>query len=215
MYQLALNNKGINKKNVTFSHLMAAFLLIIMGGVSMGIIRTLADTKASVAQPFYFYAVSIAYILVGIIILFITIKFNRQITTQKNKSTVLRIFELLMLSPVLLYCLLKEWYVPAAWAGVGIAGILYAFYYENTAAKPQLVSIQNEGIHLPTTKVNHLKWGQVLRLIIRHNILTIEAVGNKLYQLDLKKDQNLDIEAIELFAANRIKEEKKIIKNDW
>lgn len=215
MYQLTLNHKGINKKNVTFSHLMAAFLLIIMGGVSMGIIRTLSDTKASVENPFYFYAVSITYILVGIIILFITIKFNKQITTQKSKSTILRLFELLLLSPVLAYCLLKEWYVPAAWAGVGVLGILYAFLYENSADKPKIVTIQNDGVSMPTTKVNHLDWSQILRLIIRHNILTIEAKGNKLYQLDLMKDQNLDIQAIELFSSNRIKEEKKIIKNDW
>src|SRR5690606_28436247 len=119
------------------------------------------------------------------------------------------------LSPTLIYCLLKEWYVPAAWAGVGILGILYAFFYENSAEKPKIVTLQNDGVSLPTTKVNHLKWSQILRLIVRHNILTIEAVGNKLYQLDLNKGQQLDISAIEAFAAQKIKEDKKVIKNDW
>ncbi len=214
-YQIQLNNKGINKRNVTFSHLMAAFLLIIMGGVAATIIRTLSETAAAITNSNIFYAVAAVYIISGLAILFITIKFNKKITTIKSFSTKLRLFEIIILAPILIYCLIKQWYVPAAWAGIGVIGILYAFYYENTSVKPAIVHITDKGVNLPNTKVGFLEWEKILRLIIRHQILTVEAIGNKLYQLDLEKNQNLPVSEIETYAMQRIKEEKKIIKNDW
>ena len=214
-YQLKLNNKGVNKRNVTFSHLMAAFLLIIMGVVSATILKTLAETQAAVINSSIFYIVSGTYVLAGILILFITIKFNKQITTKKSLSTQLRIFEILLLLPTLVYCLLKQWHVPAAYAGIGIAGILYAFYYEFSSIKDKIVTIDDKGINNPHTKTSFLPWEKVLRLIVRHQILTIEGQGNKLYQYDLQSGQKIDVNGIESFAAQRIKEEKKLIKNDW
>lgn len=214
-YQITLNNKGVNKRNVTFSHLMAAFLLIIMGAVAATIIRTLSETAAAVMEANIYYATAITYVLSGLVILFIVIKFNKKITNNRPFSTRLRIFEIAILSPVLVYCLYKEMFVPAAWAGVGVVGILYAFYYENTSIKPRIVVIDDSGVKLPDTKVGFLGWEHVTRLIIRHQILTVEAAGNKLYQLDLEKDQNIPISEIEAFAQQRVKEKKKIIKNDW
>lgn len=214
-YQLKLNNKGVNKRNVTFSHLMAAFLLIIMGVVSATILKTLAETQAAVINSGIFYMVSGTYVLAGILILFITIKFNKQITAKRSLSTQLRIFEILLLLPTLVYCLLKQWHVPAAYAGIGIGGILYAFYYEFSSIKDKIVTIDDKGINNPHTKTSFLPWEKVLRLIVRHQILTIEGQGNKLYQYDLQSGQTIDVASIESFAAQRIKEEKKVIKNDW
>ncbi|MBL7705097.1 MAG: hypothetical protein JNM21_06065 [Taibaiella sp.] len=214
-YQLKLNNKGVNKRNVTFSHLMAAFLLIIMGVVSATILKTLAETQAAVINSGIFYTVSGTYVLAGILILFITIKFNKQITAKRSLSTQLRIFEILLLLPTLIYCLLKQWHVPAAYAGIGIFGILYAFYYEFSSIKDKIVTIDDKGINNPHSKTSFLPWEKVLRLIVRHQILTIEGQGNKLYQYDLQSGQTIDVASIESFAAKRIKEEKKVIKNDW
>ena len=214
-YQLKLNNKGINKRNVTFSHLMAAFLLIIMGAVRATIIKALAETKAALVKSDIFFGVSGTYDLAGIIILFITIKYNKQITQKRSNSTKLRIFEILLLLPILIYCLMEQWYVPAAYAGIGIFGILYAFYYEFSSVKDKIVTIDDKGINNPQARTNFLAWEKVLRLIVRHQILTIEAQGNKLYQYDLQAGQSIDVASIEAFAAKRIKEEKKVIKNDW
>lgn len=214
-YQIRLNNKGVNKRNVTFSHIMAAFLLIIMGAVAATIIRTLSETAAAVMEANIYYATAIIYVVSGLVILFLIIKFNEKIINNKAFSTKLRIFEIAILAPVLIYCLYKEMYVPAAWAGVGVMGILYAFYYENAAIKPSIVNIDHKGVSLPNTKVGFLVWESVLRLMIRHRILTIEAGGNKLYQLDLDKDQDIPVSEIEAFAQKRINEEKKTIKNDW
>lgn len=215
-FQLLLQSKGVNSKNVTFSHLMAAFLLIIMGAVSFIIMALLGETKAAVAasEALLYKSVSAIYILAGIIILFITIRFNKKITLQKN-STKLRIAEIIMLLPVCIFCFSKGWYVPAAFSGVGIFGILYAFLYENAAAKPNIVTINKEGIAIPNYKTSFLSWDRVLRLIVRHQILTIEVTGNKLFQLDLASGQQMDTEAIESFALVQIKENKKVIKNDW
>lgn len=214
-YQLKLNNKGVNKRNVTFSHLMAAFLLIIMGAVSATIIKALAETQAALLNSDIFYAVSGIYVLAGILILFITIKYNKQITQKRSNSTRLRIFEILLLLPILIYCLVKQWHVPAAYAGIGIFGILYAFYYEFSSLKDKIVTIDDKGINNPHSKTSFLPWEKVLRLIVRHQILTIEGQGNKLYQYDLQSGQHIDVTSIESFATQRIKEEKKIIKNDW
>lgn len=194
---------------------MAAFLLIIMGAVSATIIKALAETQAALLNSDIFYAVSGIYVLAGIIILFITIKYNKQITQKRSNSTRLRIFEILLLLPILIYCVVKQWHVPAAYAGIGIFGILYAFYYEFSSLKDKIVTIDDKGINNPHSKTSFLAWEKVLRLIVRHQILTIEAQGNKLYQYDLQSGQNIDVTSIESFAAQRIKEEKKIIKNDW
>ncbi|RYD94937.1 MAG: hypothetical protein EOP54_16660 [Sphingobacteriales bacterium] len=194
---------------------MAAFLLIIMGAVSATIIKTLAETQAAVINASIFYTVSGTYVLAGMLILFITIKFNKLITRKRSFSTQLRIFELLLLLPTLIYCLVNQWHVPAAYAGIGIFGILYAFYYEFSALKDKIVTIDDKGINNPHSKTGFLAWEKVLRLIVRHQILTIEAQGNKLYQYDLQSAQTIDVAGVESFAAQRIKEEKKVIKNDW
>lgn len=214
-YQLKLNNKGVNKRNVTFSHLMAAFLLIIMGAVSATIIKALAETQAAMLNSDIFYTISGTYVLAGIVILFITIKYNKQITQKRSNSTRLRIFEILLLLPILIYCVVKQWHVPAAYAGIGIFGILYAFYYEFSSLKDKIITIDDKGINNPHSKTSFLAWEKVLRLIVRHQILTIEGQGNKLYQYDLLSGQDIDVASIESFAAQRIKEEKKVIKNDW
>lgn len=194
---------------------MAAFLLIIMGAVSATIIKALAETQAALLNSDIFYAVSGIYVLAGILILFITIKYNKQITQKRSNSTRLRIFEILLLLPILIYCLVKQWHVPAAYAGIGIFGILYAFYYEFSSLKDKIVTIDDKGINNPHSKTSFLPWEKVLRLIVRHQILTIEGQGNKLYQYDLQSGQHIDVASIESFATQRIKEEKKIIKNDW
>lgn len=194
---------------------MAAFLLIIMGAVSATIIKALAETQAALLNSDIFYAVSGIYVLAGILILFITIKYNKQITQKRSNSTRLRIFEILLLLPILIYCLVKQWHVPAAYAGIGIFGILYAFYYEFSSLKDKIVTIDDKGIINPHSKTSFLPWEKVLRLIVRHQILTIEGQGNKLYQYDLQSGQHIDVAGIESFATQRIKEEKKIIKNDW
>lgn len=214
-YEIILAKKGNNTKNVTFSHLMAAFLLIIMGAVSATVIRALAETQAALRDPKIFYGVSSAYIISGVIILFITIRFNKSIIAIKRNSSILRVIEILLLLPIFIYCIVEHWYVPAAYSGIGMLGILYAFIYEKNIEKPTLISIEEEGVTLPTTKVGYLKWDAVQRLIIRHGILTLDAYGNKLYQLDLDKNQELNIEDIEAYSKKRIEEEKKLIKNDW
>lgn len=214
-YEIRLNKKGINKRNVTFSHLMAAFLLIILGGSATLLITAMKETEVAIQAEQLIKSVAIAYILLGVAILFITIKWNKKLTSQKSFSTKLRIFELLILAPVLLYCLLHQWYVPAAWTGVGVLGIAYAFVYENSAEQPAIAIINEKGVSLPNTRVKFLEWENVLRLIIRHQILTVEAAGNKLYQLDLEKNQEIPTAEIEDYAQQRIKEEKKVIKNDW
>ncbi|RQO30233.1 hypothetical protein DBR32_11690 [Taibaiella sp. KBW10] len=195
---------------------MAAFLLIIMGAVSFIIMALLGETKAAVvsSEAILYRTVSAIYIVSGILILFITIRFNKKITIPKN-STKLRIAEIVMLLPVSIFCFTKAWYVPAAFSAVGIFGILYAFLYENTAAKPNIVQISKDGITIPNHKTSFLSWDKVLRLIVRHQILTIEVTGNKLFQLDLSSDQKPDVESIESFALIHIKENKKVIKNDW
>lgn len=214
-FQLEQKYQGINKRNVTFSHLMAAFLLIIMGAVSATIIRALAETNANIANSKIFYIVSSVYIICGLIILFITIKFNKQIISKKSNSTKLRTFEILLLAPIFIYCVIQKWYVPAAYAGIGILGILYAYIYEYKSVQVKKIVIDEKGVNLPTSKVGFLAWDGILRLIVRHQILTIEANGNKLYQIDLAKNENINTEELEAYALKRIKEEKKLIKNDW
>ena len=215
-YQLYLQTKGINKRNVTFSHLMAAFLLIIMGAVSFVIIALLGQTKAGApeADAVLYKSVSAIYVAAGIILLALTIGINKKIVQKKN-STVLRVIEVAMLLPVCIFCINKAWYVPAAFSGIGILGILYAFYYENAAEKPSIVTVNEEGIAIPNHRTSFISWDKVLRLIVRHRILTIEVTGNKLFQLDLSADQQLTTTDIETFALEQIKSNKKIIKNDW
>ncbi|WP_222165735.1 hypothetical protein [Edaphocola aurantiacus] len=215
-YQLYLQTKGINKKNVTFSHLMAAFLLIIMGAVSFVIIALLGQTKAAApdADAMLYKSVSGIYIAAGIVLLALIIGMNKRIVEKKN-STILRVIEVAMLLPVCVFCINKAWYVPAAFSGIGILGIIYAFYYENAAEKPSIITINEEGIAIPNYRTSFISWDKVLRLIVRHRILTIEVNGNKLFQLDLSADQNLEVTDIETFALEQIKSNKKIIKNDW
>lgn len=215
-YELLIKQEKSNKKNITFSHLMAAFLIIIMGAVTYMAVNAIKfAAHVTVDNNDTFKKISGLYILSGIILLIIIIKFNKKIIQNKRNSNILRIIELLLLLPILIYSYLKAWYLPVGYSTIGILGIIYAFYIENSARKQFKVTIENSGIFVNQEKNKMLNWHNIIKLIVRHNILTIEGSGNKLYQYDLIANQKYDTNEIEEFALKKIKEEKRIIENDW
>ena len=213
-FQIELKHKGVNKKNVTFSHLMSAFLLIIMGAVAFVMVSLLGLTAAKSNIEIGVKVVSVCYITLGLIILYITISHNKKIIQEKNSQR-LRWVEIGLLLPIAAFCIYKQWYVPAAYSAIGLLGILYASYYEKNAGKAQLVVVDDKGVHLPKQKTPFLPWEKVQRLILRHQILTVEAIGNKLHQLDTTADAMAQSSALEQYAAEHIALHKKLIPNDW
>ena len=210
-----LNNKKNKKKHSTFVHLMASFLLIIMGIVTCMMIAVLKDTVILIQNKSILLGVGVGYILFGIILLLITIFFNQKIadTATSNK---LRIIEILVLLPTVIYSIINKWYVPAAYAGIGIAGIIYAYFWEQKQTIQQFVSVTESGVTIPNTKVGFLKWQEIKRLIYRNSILTVDCRNNKLYQLDIKNDEiAFNNDNFEQFCEELIQKHKDLVKKDW
>ncbi|HRP90792.1 MAG TPA: hypothetical protein PKX92_12235 [Edaphocola sp.] len=215
-YELLIKQEKKNTKNITFSHLMAAFLLIIMGAVTYMAVNAIKfAANVTVENKSTYEIIAGSYLIIGILLLFISIKFNKKIIKNKTNSNTLRTIEILLILPILIFSYINKWYLPASYAAIGILGIVYAFYAENNIRKQYSISIENEGVLVKRENIKIISWENIIKLIVRHNILTIEASENKLYQYDLLLNQNINTEEIEAFSLKKIKEEKKIIKNNW
>lgn len=214
-YKIPLPNKGINTKNVTFSHLMASFLIIIMGAVTCMMIAVLGETPIITDNKYILQVAGIIYILIGIILLLVTIFANKKVILRQN-SQKLRLLELIILAPVLIFSVIQGWNMPAIYAAVGIIGIIYANYSEKKGQIPKDVILDKEGVTLPNTKVGFLKWEEIKRLIIRHRILTVDCRNNKLFQIDIDENSNhLNVQEIEDFAIQLINESNIKKTQDW
>lgn len=210
-YTLPVEGSRVKRNQVTGMHLMAGLLLIIIGLLTWSVPDQLKQAELS-----FLNGAGLAYALFGVVLLIVVIFFNKKII-QTKAGFVLRIIEILALLPIFIYALQKKWYLPATYSGATLAGILFAYFWEKSGTKPRYIFIDQKGINLQQfTGSKKLEWANVARVLLRHNILTIDCRDNKLMQYTVLPEQmDLNKEEFERNCAQLIENHIHLHQKDW
>jgi hypothetical protein len=208
MYQFTLEGKGVKRNQVTGMHLMAGLLLLVMGLLTWLVPDAVKQTEFSFLN---WAGLLIAF--TGAIIIFLSIFYNKKLI-QSNFNFVLRLIEIVAMGAILIYSLLKEWYLPAAYSAAATLGILLAYYWEKTEKKDQVLVCDDNGISIDAK--HRFSWQEIQNLRLRHNILTIDCHNNKLYQYKLTGNyQQTDRETFESYCSIQIQAKKHLKQKEW
>ncbi len=211
MYQIVLEGKQVKKNQVTGMHLMAGFLLLVMGFLTWAVPNTIKQ------QEFNFLnKVGIAYSFFGMALIVICIFFNKRVI-QSPANFGLRILEVLSLAPILIYSLFQKWYLPAAYSAAALLGIILAFYWERNGRKNRIATFNDKGVFVPGLgRKSELAWQDITRILLRHHVLTIDCKDNKLFQLNLERSSNnTSRDEFEAYCKIQIEAKKHLYKADW
>jgi hypothetical protein len=213
MYKIPLEGKQVKKNQVTGMHLMAGFLLIVMG-----MFTWLVPNDIKQEEFIFLNWAGLSYAFLGIAIVIICIFFNKRIIQTKANFT-LRILEVCALTLVLIYSLMQKWYLPAGYSGAALLGIILAFYWEKSGKQSRVATVHDDGLHIPRLGRNNLLlWQDINRVLFRHNILTIDCKDNRLIQLTVENTSPNGIvnkEEFEQYCYKKIEEKKDLRKEDW
>lgn len=211
MYQILLEGKQLKRNQITGMHLMIGFLLIGIGMVTW----LVPDSIKQTALQFLNY-VGLAYAVLGFFIVIVCIFFNRRIIQTKANSA-LRIVEIISLLIILFFSIYKKWYLPLGYSGSGLLAILLAYYLEANHKKDKRASFNENGIHIPGLgKHTNAPWQEIKNIILKHNILTIDFMNNKLYQAKISKNNtNLDYNGFNTYTKDKIDSNKHKYREDW
>lgn len=190
---------------------MAGFLLIVMGLLTWMV----PDSVKQKDFSFLNYA-GLAYAFFGLFVVIVSIFFNKKII-QTRANLILRFLEICSLLPILIYSLYQSWYLPAVYSTAALIGILLAFYWEKAGKQNRLATFNDNGVQIPGLgKNSELPWQAVKQVLLRHNILTLDCMDNKLYQLTVSKQQtSIDKAAFEIFCHFQIEAKKHLYKAEW
>lgn len=211
MYQILLEGKQLKRNQITGMHLMVGFLLIGIGMVTW----LVPDSVKQTALQFLNY-VGLAYVLFGFFIVITCIFFNKKVI-QTKANIILRIAEMIALIIILIFSLYKKWYLPSAYSGSALIAIILAYYLETNHKKDKVASFNENGIHIPGLGKNaSAPWHDIKNIILKHNILTVDFMNNKLYQANLSRNNTFsDYEAFHLYTREKIDTNKHNYREDW
>jgi hypothetical protein len=211
-FEIIASGTAVKKHQITSIHLMSGLLLMVMGAVTWAI----PDAAKTIVYNYLNYA-GLCYAFTGLMIIVISIFFNKKIIQHPGKNIVLRIFEGILLGSILIYCLIKQWYLPAAWSGAGFIAVMLAMFIENTSTKHKMIIVNEEGVLLPGLARNvTLPWQDIQRLLLKHNVITIDCRDNKLYQFEVNKERlAYNAADIEDFARDKIASNADKYQKDW
>lgn len=210
-YTLPVEGSRVKKNQVTGMHLMAGLLLMVMGFLTWAV-----PNQVKQEEFFFLNAAGITYTLFGLVLLIITIFFNKKVV-QTRAGFVLRIIEILALLPIFIYALQKNWYLPATYSGATLTGIIFAYFWEKSGSRPRYIFIDNNGINLQQfAGSKKIAWPDVTRVLLRHNILTIDCKDNRLMQYKVLPEQlSLDKQIFEQHCARLIADHAHLHQKGW
>lgn len=211
MYQIILEGKKIKRNQVTGMHLMAGFLLI-----AMGLLTWLVPNSVKQEEFDFLNYTGLTYALFGLLVIVVCIFFNKKVI-QTKANLVLRFFEICSMTAILIYSLVHKWYLPAGYSSAALLGIILAFYWEKTGKRNRIATFTDQGVHIPGLgKSTDLNWKEIKKVILKHNILTIDCVNNKLYQIKLAAtDQAINREEFATYCHFQIEAKKHLQEKEW
>jgi len=190
---------------------MAGFLLLVMG------LFTWMVPNAVKQEEFNFLnKIGLLYAAAGVALLVICIFFNKKVI-QSPANFALRLIEILLFIPILIYSLSQKWYLPAAYSGAGLLGIILAYYWEKNGKKARQALFNDKGVFIAGLgRKSEMAWQDIEKVMLRHRVLTIDCKDNKLFQINVEsRQEELSREAFEAYCKIQIEAKKHLYKADW
>lgn len=187
-------------------------MYMLLGAITWIIPDALKDN-----QNDFLNNIGIIYVVLGLLFLIITITLRKKINDNNTFNSLLRLIEVGLFLPILIYSLYRGWYLPAIYGGLGIASTIFAWYLENNKEQPNYVILSENGVQLSRFMRNSfVPWHEINRLIIRHGNITIDCRNNKLYQYTIHNYSDvINKENIEVFALQMIVKNKDKYDANW
>lgn len=210
IYQVPILRTRIKKKHITSMHLIAGFMFILIGSVTLAVPENIKKSFTG-----FLNAVSTSYIFLGIGIVLITIIWNRRLSIQRN-NTLLRFTEIIGFLIIGSICGIHLWWMPMIYAIIGIITVATTYYLELTANRPEYIELNEKGIVMKRLNKKIIAWSEVKNFLIRHGNVTINLKNNTLYQFNAYNFKNItNKENIEAFAQQQIDTNAHKYVEEW
>jgi Trp operon repressor len=196
-------------RRMTTLHLMLAFVLCGIGAGSFVLYWfTFMSPKFTGAyRPFA--VLGGCSIVVGLGIATTTI-FYKNWLMEGRRNFWLRVAEVIAIGAASLTFALMGQMRPAILFGVVDAAIILAAVWELRKPTAQKAIIDEHGITLPKGSFTQLlRWSEIENVLLRHSILSIELIGNRLVQRSIHEAATFDAASIERFSQNLIRQYEK------
>jgi hypothetical protein len=201
-YDLPVRGDKVKHQQVTALHLFCGMAFIGTGAI------------------IYVYNFSItwwgfALMVAGIVLATLTMVRNKVIT-RPGTNLVFRIAELLISLAVLALSVVEWWKFPVGIFGALSAAIIFAIYWERGAGQQLYINVDETGIRLPPTfRRRFIRWSEVEQVLLRHGILSVDCLDNKLYQASVS-DITVSTSEFEAYCVAQIEAHvAERVKNDW
>ncbi len=218
-YQIPIKTEGPKRNHVTAFHIFSGILFIVIGAVAFLSPLVMGVATANREKPeisFHFINwIGFAYVLLGFAITLITIVWNKKVLQPKG-NMLLRITEITGLALIIIYSIIQQWWLPAAYSGAGLVGLIFGLYFEYGSVAQKYLVLDDSGIIIQKPGMNRkILWQDIKNIIYKNNIFTIDCRNNKLYQFFVNETAPAEKNPVILFAMNQIKEKEHLYKPDW
>lgn len=196
-------------RRMTTLHLMLSLVLCGIGAGSFVLywFTAISPKFSNAFQPFA--VLGACSIAIGLGVATITI-FYKNWLMQGKRSLGLRIIEVLVIASTSLTFAIAGEKRPAALFGIVAATITAAALWE--LRKPALprATIDEHGITLPKGGfAQTIRWSEIENVLLRHSILSIELIGNRLVQRSIHDEADFDASTIEGYSQMLIQKHEK------
>jgi hypothetical protein len=201
IFELPVTEEKVKPHQITALHLLCAFAFLGTGAILYWLFPGVKNW-------------SIVLLVFGSLLILLSI-FKNKWLTAKNTNTVFRLLELITLSDITLFTAYLQKWTPTTMFGVLSAAILFALYWERSGHKPLTIRIDENGLKLPvTSRKRAIDWRDVEQVLLRYGTLTIDCVGNRLFQWNIR-ETTVDKEIFEAFCQKQVEVNKSKRIADW
>lgn len=199
VYDLPVDEEKIKPHHITTLHMVCSLAFIVAGAIIV----------------VYNYAIPLwgAVILIAGLSLVAATMFKNAWVISNKVNTTLRVIELIMALCIAAYSVSQHWKFPIIIFSVLSAALVFALYWERSVGSTLFVHIDNDGIQLPVARKSFKPWTEIEQVILRYGILTIECVGNTMFQWSIP-DTNVDNEIFEAYCSSQVEENRSKRRND-
>lgn len=209
-FKVKVFHNKIKNNQVTALHLMVAFLFMVLG-----LFTVIVPDTIKTLQFLYLENIGWLYFCFGILLLIISIFYNKKII-QTKKSRILRIIEIIALGIIIIYALFHKWYLPASYCFAALIGVGFSYLWEKQALKELNIQFSEKGVVIPKIWTNKkINWQDIKNIILKHNVITIDCKDNKLIQYNINSLYEKSAVEIENYTDEKIKNNAHLYQEDW
>lgn len=213
-YILYLKDNKVKQQHIITAHLIAVFVLLVVGVffelasfVVKKINLSVAINNSSLMQ------IGTSTIIISLVILAATI-FKTKWMMKPKIGLFFRVFEISIIGILSMYFFQLNLPTPAILLLLEIGMIVFALFWENQSDQMLKVVLSETGILLPmTSRKKKLQWSEVDQVLVRFNTVTINCADNRLFQWVLY-NQDIDIEGLHQFSKQQIVANMHLRKQD-